>query len=387
MQPQPPVPPAAEAALRRCIAPADEAACIPPACYADEAHLAAEQARIFRGGWVGIGRADRFRAAGDYETMEIGGVPVIVLRDEAGGLRCFSNSCRHRGARLLDGAGTCRGIKCPFHGWAYRLDGSLAGVPHMEDARGFDRDEHGLIEFPTGECLGFAFICLDGQAPPLEEQLGNFAELHSPWPIGDLVSTRRRSVEVACNWKAFLDVFNEYYHLPYIHPRSINGLYGTPRAGDAATGAFATQYGPITGSGGVLEGEQEHALPHMAGLTGEARTGVRYTWVFPNMTFAAGQDALWLYEAYPLSAGRCLAVQTVCFPPQTVALSAFETQAGYYYHRMDAALDEDIVALENQQRGMNSPFARQGRFSPVLESNVAAFASWYAGRFLGNGSA
>ena len=53
-----------------------------------------------------------------------------------------------------------------------------------------------------------------------------------------------------------------------------------------------------------------------------------------------------------------------------------------YYHRLDTALDEDIPALENQQRGLASPDARQGRFSPTLEPNVAAFARWYAGRMI-----
>ncbi len=88
-------------ALRRCVAPVEQAASLPPACYRDAAVLKAELETIFRRRWVGIGRADRFKAPGDYETLEIGGVPLIVLRDKAGGLRAFANTCRHRGARLL----------------------------------------------------------------------------------------------------------------------------------------------------------------------------------------------------------------------------------------------------------------------------------------------
>ena len=54
--------------------------------------------------------------------------------------------------------------------------------------------------------------------------------------------------------------------------------------------------------------------------------------------------------------------------------------ARYYYDRLDAAIEEDRAALENQHRGLCSRFARAGRFSPELEPSVAAFARWYAQR-------
>ena len=341
-----------------------------------------ETEAIFRRRWIGIGRADRFAASGDYESLEIGGAPAIVLRDKDAKLRAFANSCRHRGARLLDGAGNCRVIRCPFHTWSYRLDGTLTGAPHMEDAAGFHKADYGLVEFLAAESSGFAFVCLDDQAPRLAEQLGDFAELHAPWPLASLVTARRRSFEVACNWKTFLDVFNEYYHLPFVHPGTIAGVYAKPDQADAATGAYASQYGRTEGTGGLLEETQANALPAMPGLEPRVAGGARYTWVFPNMTFAAARDALWVYEANPIDARRCAVTQTTCFPREVAAAPEFEERAAHYYHRMDAALDEDIPALKNQQRGLNSPHARQGRFSPLREVNVASFARWYAGEVL-----
>ena len=96
--------------LGRCLAPAEDAYCLPPACYRDDEVMAAEIGRLFRGGWIAVGRADRFKSPGDYATFEIAGVPLIVLRDKAGRLQAFANTCRHRGSRLLDGEGTCRRI-------------------------------------------------------------------------------------------------------------------------------------------------------------------------------------------------------------------------------------------------------------------------------------
>jgi phenylpropionate dioxygenase-like ring-hydroxylating dioxygenase large terminal subunit len=247
----------------------------------------------------------------------------------------------------------------------------------MNDTRNFDRADFGLAGFRTDVRAGFAFVCFDDDAPDLDAQLGDFEAVHADWPLADLVSTRRRSLQVECNWKAFLDVFNEYYHLPYVHPDSLNDIYNPPDPADTVTGAYATQFGSTEGTGGLLEDQQAHALPPMPGLKGRAATGARYTWVFPNLTFAAGQDAVWIYQAFPLGPERCQVYQTICFPPETVAAPRFEARAAAYYHRLDAALDEDLPARENQQKGMASHFAAPGRFSVLMEPNVAAFAAWY----------
>ena len=369
-------------ALSACIAPPDQALSLPPGCYQDT-DWAERETGLFRSGWIGVGRADQVPEAGSFRALDFAGQSVILLRDREGGLRAFANTCRHRGARLLDGEGECRGIRCPFHSWAYRLDGSLVAAPQMDDARGFDRADYGLIAYRAEERLGFVFVCLFPDAPPLDSVLGDFARVHAPWPLETLVTTRRRALQVDCNWKAFLEVFNEYYHLPFVHPDSIDDVYAPPDPATPVTGAYASQFGATEGTGGLLQDQQEHALPPMPGLTGREAAGVRYTWVFPNMTFAAGTDALWVYEAYPLGPDRCHVVQTACFPPETVALPGAAEKIAAYHTRLDAALDEDIPALVNQQRGLSNPDARQGRFQPLLEPNVAAFARWYAGAMTG----
>jgi phenylpropionate dioxygenase-like ring-hydroxylating dioxygenase large terminal subunit len=376
---------ALRADLARVRHPIDEAASLPPACYSDETLFAIERDAIFHASWIGIGRADRWRKPGDYSAMQIAGVPTIVLRDQDGGLRAFANSCRHRGARLLEGDGNCRGVKCPFHGWAYKLDGRLAGAPRMEHTKNFDKTEFALVPFAVAEREGFAFLSYDAARDDIDDWLGDFAELHGPWSLADLVSTRRREFEVKCNWKNFVEVFNEYYHLPYVHPDTVDSVYDLPDDPDPTTGAYASQFGATQGTGGLLEDQQEHVLPPIASLTGRNRQGVRYTWAFPNMTFAAGTEAMWVYEVYPLAPNRTHVAMTACFPPETVESDGFKQSVQFYYDRLDAAIAEDIPALESQQIGLTSPFARQGRFS-FLEPNVAEFACWYADK-IGKGLA
>lgn len=371
---------AAATLLSRPALPPGEALSLPPACYAAPAVVDAEISALFRGGWIGVGRADLVPEPGDYVTLDIARQAILLLRDKEGRLRAYANTCRHRGARLMNGEGNCRGIRCPFHAWAYHLDGRLAAAPKMESAPGFEKSDFGLIAYRAEERAGFAFVCLDPGAPPLDAVLGDFAALHAPWPLESLTTTRRREIEVDCNWKAFLEVFNEYYHLPFVHPESIDDVYAPPEPATQVTGAYASQFGATEGTGGLLQTQQDRALPPMPGLTGREAEGVRYTWVFPNMTFAAGTDALWVYEAYPLGPERCHVVQSACFPKATLAVPGAEEKLAAYHARLDAALEEDLEALANQRRGLACPDARPGPFQPLLEPNLIAFAAWYAER-------
>ncbi|MGI9462399.1 MAG: SRPBCC family protein, partial [Aestuariivirgaceae bacterium] len=177
--------------------------------------------------------------------------------------------------------------------------------------------------------------------------------------------------------------FNEYYHLPHVHPDSINEVYCPPGTPDDTTGAYVSQFGPTETTGGLLQDSKVDPLPVMKSLKGRNRNGVRYSWIFPNMTFAAGSDAVWVYETYPLGPGRCRVGMTACFAPDTVAMAEFADRVPHYYERLDAAIAEDIPALEEQHEGLGSPFARAGRFSPMLEPNVAGFARWYAAQMQG----
>lgn len=368
--------------LKHCARPADAASAIPPVYYTSDAAADLETEAIFRGGWIGLGRSDVVREPGDFIALDVAGQSIILLRDQTGRLRAHANTCRHRGARLVDGSGSCKRLRCPFHSWVYALDGQLAAAPHMESARDFHKADYGLVSYRAEERLGFAFVCLSRETPEtsgIDNHLGDFAKIHAPWPLERLVSVRRQTFDVECNWKAFLEVFNEYYHLPFVHAGSINRIYAKPENAESVQGAFATQFGTTEGTGGLLQSEQDKALPDMPGLSAEAEQGARYTWVFPNMTFAANRDALWCYEAYPMGASRCRVVQTACFPEETIALPDFAEKSAAYLKRMDAALDEDVAALVNQHRGLACPDARPGRFQPDLEPNVAAFARWYSG--------
>ena len=176
-----------------------------------------------------------------------------------------------------------------------------------------------------------------------------------------------------------MEVFNEYYHLPYVHRDSINQHYCEPDPPDPVFGQFTSQFGVTRSNPGLLDGDQDEALPVMAGLSERERSGTRYTWVYPNLTFAASMDCLWGYHVFPLSPALTRVVQSVCFPSATTRRSDYVEKSRAYCARVDDAIAEDIPVLEKQQAGLASPRAVQGRFSD-LEPCVGNFACWYAKR-------
>jgi len=372
---------AVAAALRTVVEPIATAKTLPPAVYADAGVFEVEQRTMFRAGWVGLGRSDRWKASGDYTTVTIADVPLVVVRGDDGELRCFDNTCSHRANPVMSGDGNCVRMQCDFHAWTYRLDGSVHAAPSMQLTADFDRADHGLHQFAVAERFGFAFVSLEAEPQNIDLWLADFESFHLSWPLDRLATGRRREFYVDCNWKPFLEVFNEYYHLPYVHPDSINATYQSPDDVDEVKGSFTTQFGMTNGTGGLLDGQKEFALPPMPGLVGRDSDGARYTWIYPNMTFAAASDAMWMYEVYPVSPGRTLCAQTICFPEETMSEAGFGASAARYYERFDLAIEEDIAVLERQFHGQRSPFARQGRFSH-LEPSVAKFACWYADRLL-----
>ena len=109
---------------------------------------------------------------------------MLVLRDEEGTLRAFRNVCRHRGSRLLTGSGQCgKAIRCLYHGWTYRTDGELIGVPEGRSIAGLDKSELGLFPARVETLCGLIFVNLDIHAQPLAEQVAGLPERLAPYGI------------------------------------------------------------------------------------------------------------------------------------------------------------------------------------------------------------
>jgi phenylpropionate dioxygenase-like ring-hydroxylating dioxygenase large terminal subunit len=363
------------AAVRR---PTAEASHLPPWCYTSEQFFQREMATIFRKNWVLVGREEDIAQPGDYITPEVGGAPLIVIRDAKGRLGAFANSCRHRGAKLLEGRGRCKAhIVCPYHSWSFDLEGRLAGAPGMKDVKGFDLALHNLLPVRAESWAGFLFVNLDPDAPGLMAYLGEVADLLASYDFGGMVATYRKTYRVAGNWKLIVENGMEDYHTATVHRGSI----GTQKL-DILTGPGNWEAGFFESKKtiAILPGEGA-ALPWIKTLDERSRRGTHFVLIYPAAIFACNQDGVFWLDVRPLGPALSDVELRFAFPRSTVALPDFENIAEGYYHRCNVSIPEDCRIAEVQQNGLISPLARTGRVS-MQEVIVHSFANWLLDRVL-----
>jgi Rieske 2Fe-2S family protein len=161
---------------------------LPARYYTDPAHFEREMETIHCRMWLCAGRAEALPTPGRYALRQFGNADIVLLRDERGGLAAFHNVCRHRGTRLCrepEGQLAAR-IQCRYHGWTYRLDGTLANAPHMDQVEGFREADYPLRRVAVAEWEGHVFINVADDPPPLSEQLGPLPAKFRPWRMAEL---------------------------------------------------------------------------------------------------------------------------------------------------------------------------------------------------------
>lgn len=186
----------------------------PVANYRSEARLKAEMEEVLRKSPVAFCPSAAIPNAGDYVAREAAGVPIVVVRERDGTVHGFRNACRHRGMQLVEGQGCAKAFTCPYHGWAYSLDGTLRHVPDEHGFPGLDKSQHGLSPVKVEEKSGLVFVT--------QEPSDNGLTLDEiPNLIGDdqrIFSTSETLVDA--NWKIFMEGFIEGYHIKAAHPET-----------------------------------------------------------------------------------------------------------------------------------------------------------------------
>lgn len=149
---------------------------------------------------------------GSYVAREAAGVPILAVRGEDGKVRAFRNACRHRGMQVAQGSGCAKSFVCGYHGWTYRLDGSLRHIPHEEGFPGLDKDKHGLVPVRAEERHGLVFVTQEGKGTR-DETLESLPGLIEG---GQTLFACSENV-VPANWKILLEGFIEGYHIRATH--------------------------------------------------------------------------------------------------------------------------------------------------------------------------
>ena len=191
--------------------------------YTDQWIFDQEMIRIFERTWVYVGHISEIENFGDYKTAQIGQNPIIVSRSEDGQIHVLLNECRHRGnAVCREFSGNLKNFTCPYHGWAYGLDGSLKGVTHPQGyPENFAAELGGLIELRSGVFRGliFANMCDDG--PDLMEHLGDVAKYVDLWadlsPEPEHRLAKPHHYSFQGNWKFQAENGTDGWHARFTH--------------------------------------------------------------------------------------------------------------------------------------------------------------------------
>ncbi|MBY0390149.1 MAG: aromatic ring-hydroxylating dioxygenase subunit alpha [Mycobacterium pseudokansasii] len=220
---------------------------IPAHIYNDKELFDLEKERLFGRGWMFMAHESEIPQEGDYVVRRVLDDSFIIARDSDGAVRAMFNMCLHRGMQLCRAEmGNASNFRCPYHGWTYRNDGRLTGLPFHREAYGGDAG------FPKGQTLlpapnlasynGLIFISLGARAEPLEDYLGDFRfylDYYTKQSTGGLEVRGPQRWRIKANWKIGAENFaGDMYHTPHTHASIVEiGLFREPKAHKRKDGA------------------------------------------------------------------------------------------------------------------------------------------------------
>ena len=283
---------------------------LPGWTYHSQAMFDLERSELFLTHWQLAGHVADLPAPGDWLSFDLLGERAVIMRGPGGVVRGFHNLCRHRGARVVDGAqGHCKGaMVCPFHGWVYNLDGSLRGAARPESFGAMNRAEFGLKPVELEIFHGFVFLRFHpGPQPSVADWLAPFAADFVAYRAESLlaVATPDWSTELAVNWKSVRDVDNEGYHVAMAHP-ALQDLYGR----DYRDLVFADGLSQSIGRFGDVPGRNWSVrnyvklAPEPDWLRADLRKSWTYYGLFPNTVIAFTPESIQFYQDIPLAPDR-----------------------------------------------------------------------------------
>jgi Rieske 2Fe-2S family protein len=371
---------------------------LPAVLYNDPAIYDFDMTAIFHQFWLMVGFEVELPDPGNYLSLTIDKSPVVIVRDRAGVLRGFHNSCRHRGAQICEtGHGKTARLVCPYHQWTYDLSGKLVYAGRMQ--ADFDPAAHSLKPIHVETVAGSIYICLADTPPPFEEFRDRVTPLLAPHDLLNAKVAVSATLIEKGNWKLVMENARECYHCQAKHPElaitfplDATAHFAADAAGyvdrfNARMAAVGLPVGPVEGdwwqairfpltAGNVTMSMDGKALVRkpMVDIDGGDVGSMRWALEPQSFSHAFG-DHLFMFTAWPLGPEETLvqakwlvhkdAVEGVDYDPEQLA--HVWTQTNFQ--------DRDLV--ENNQRGVHSAGYTPGPYSVEAESLVLRFVDWY----------
>jgi glycine betaine catabolism A len=340
---------------------------LPREAYWDDDFYVREQKAIFWDQWFCAGRSAEVESVGAYRVLEIAGESVIVVRAEDG-LHAHLNFCRHRGSRLLCGEGVVRGaIRCPYHAWAYDLDGRLLATPFIEPAE-VPPEARRLHSVALAQWGGFLFLKVRPRSAEesLGAQLGAAAGRIARYPMDALRIARSIRYDVQANWKVILENYNECYHCAGVHPELCRLVPDFKRRGGAELdwergiahreGAWTFTQTGTTGRAPFETLDDDERVRHKGEL------------IYPNLMLSLAAEHVAAFALFPAGPSRTQIVCDFLFHSEEIAKPGFDPSDAVEF--WDLVNRQDWAICESVQAGMRSQAFRQGYYAPMEDASL-----------------
>jgi len=331
---------------------------LPPALYSSEEIHKLELDKIFNKEWICTGHVSQLKSKGDYLTIDIAGHPLIVIRDNENDIKIYSNVCQHRSSRLLNGAGNTNLIVCPYHAWAYNLDGNLRGAPHMRKEQ---LKNVCLNELKSETWNGLIFANLDQNSAPLAPRLKGLNDHIVEFNAASMQVVHCYDGEADCNWKVLVENFCESFHLFRVHKTTLEP--DTPAASTVVMPA-----GP---------GYNHHTLDVVSGKHSSDGGTVfkdNLCGIYPTTTLSISNAwAIWL-SIIPLRFNR---IKFRAWIARDIAEAQQATLTDSELENILAFMDEDKIINTGVQQGLETGVGNKGPLHDFEKTNWD-FAHYYA---------
>jgi carnitine monooxygenase subunit len=341
---------------------------LPSWTYHDAEFHRVELDRVFRPSWQVVCHTSDVAAGGDWHTLDYCGESVIVVRGQDGGLRAFTNVCRHRGSRLVDGASGCaKKLVCPYHAWTYDLDGTLTGIPDSASYPTLDRTRAGLVPVDLEVWRGFVFVRLeDDGGPSVAQQMAPYETMVAPYRLEDLAALGRVTMRPRdVNWKNVGDNYSDGLHIPVAHP-GLTRLFGKGY-GIEAEAHVDRMWGAMQDreSANWSERMYQKLLPPVPHLPEENQRYWLYFKLWPNIAFDIYPDQIDFMQWLPTGPTSCLIREiSYVLPDERREMRA----ARYLNWRINRQVNaEDTALITRVQQGMGS---RSFSVGPLSDKEV-----------------
>ncbi len=340
---------------------------LPAWTYSDPEFFAAEKERVFAPAWQVVCHQSDVPDAGDWHTLEYLGESVIVVRGKDMALRAFTNVCRHRGSRVVDGSSGCaRKLVCPYHAWTYDLDGTLVGVPDGASYPGLDKSRYGLAPVSMEVWRGFVFVRLRDEGPSVAEMMAPYEAMIEPYRFEELKALGRVTLRPrAVNWKNVGDNYSDGLHIPVAHP-GLTRLFGKSY-GVEAEEHVDRMWGDLVDrpSANWSERAYQNLLPPVPHLPQANQRHWLYFKLWPNVAFDIYPDQVDFMQWLPVSPTESLIREiSYVLPDERREMKA----ARYLNWRINRRVNaEDTELITRVQQGMAS---RSFSIGPLSEKEV-----------------